>query len=244
MGRRGGPVVARFISAVFLACAAGAAMAGAIAINPVRVTLSAGRIADVLTVRNSGSEPTVVQLELLRWTQDAGVDRLEPTRDLLATPPIFDLPAGGSQIIRVGLRGALPSGPQEVAYRLLLKEVPPAPMANTRGVQIALNISLPVFVLPVAVTTAAPSPALRWQLRRTGEGLWLRADNDGPVHVQVHGLALAGGDRLAPFVPAYLLPGARHEWPVRLDAAPGAALPLVVFTDTGPVPVPVTVTAP
>ncbi len=43
--------------------------------------------------------------------------------DLLATPPIFTLQPGGSQIVRVGLRGAR-NVPGEVTYRLSLREVP------------------------------------------------------------------------------------------------------------------------
>lgn len=223
-------------------CLANPAGAGSLAVTPVRVNLAAGQTTGVLTVRNDGPEPALVQLEVMRWSQPDGNDLLQASRDLLATPPIFSVPVGGSQVVRVGLRRPVTDGPQELAYRLLLKEVPPAPTSQFQGVQIALNISLPMFVLPPAASAALP--VLRWQARQTAEGLWLRADNDGDVHVQVTGLRLAGGEPLPRFVPSYLLPGARHEWKVRHTAAVGSALSLVAYTDAGPFTAQIVVTAP
>lgn len=225
-------------------CLANLAGAGSLSVNPVRVNLAAGQTTSVLTVRNEGPEPALVQLEMMRWSQPEGVDQVQPTRDVLASPPIFTLPAGGSQIVRLGLRGPLVDGPQELAYRLLIKEVPPVRTSPVQGVQIALNISLPVFVLPPAAAAAALPPVLRWQARPTADGLWLRADNDGHLHVQVTGLHLAGGERLPRFAAAYLLPGARREWKVSHTAAVGGALSLVADTDAGPLADQIVVTAP
>lgn len=228
--------------ALLCLCSAGSASAGSLSITPVRLNLSAGRTAGVLTLVNHDSEPTLVQVDVSRWFQINGADTLEPTRELLATPPIFTVPAGGSQIVRVGLRGAVPAGPQEVSYRLLLKEVPPALTASTQGVKISLNISLPVFVGPAM--PAGGAPVLRWQARLVDGGLLLRADNDGPLHVQVTGLRLAGGEPLPQFVTGYVLPGAYREWKVRHDAAAGSLLPLIANTDAGELVTQVPVAAP
>lgn len=227
---------------VLCMCWASAARAGALGINPVRLTLEPGRATGALTVRNDSAEPTVVQIEVTRWSQPDGTEQLQPTRELLATPPIFDLAPGATQVVRVGLRGSVPEERRERAYRLLLKEVPPAPGSAAKGVQIALNISLPVFVLPAG--PALPAVSLRWQARRIDGGLWLRADNDGPVHVQVNGLSLASAGRLPRFTPGYLLPGAHREWQVRQEAAAGSALPLVAHTDAGDLAAQVLVGAP
>jgi fimbrial chaperone protein len=80
------------------------ALAGSLEVNPVRITLSATQAVAAVTVRNSGSEPTVVQLETTRWTQHDGTDALAPTTEVLATPPILTIQPGTARIIRVGLR--------------------------------------------------------------------------------------------------------------------------------------------
>lgn len=231
----------RLQTAVLAWCigAATSAAAGSFAVNPVRVTLTADRTAAALTVRNNGTEPAVIQLEVASWSQPEGVDTLAPTRELLATPPIFTLPGGGSQIVRVGLRGRPPEAHQELSYRLVLKEIPPPPLPDARGLQMALHISLPVFVAP----RAPAKPLLHWEASQ-GDGLRLSARNDGNVHVQVTGIRLADTDKPLQAAPGYVLPGQRHEWRVRNDAPVGAPLHLVAQTDAGEVSADMMVTAP
>ncbi len=102
----------------------GIAQAGSYGINPVKLTLSAQNSTQIITVRNDGAQAAVMQVELAAWSQADGQDVYTPTRELLATPPIFTVPAGVSQIIRVGLRRA-PDEQRELVYRLFLQEVPP-----------------------------------------------------------------------------------------------------------------------
>src|SRR6187551_884973 len=66
----------------------GAAVAGAFNVSPVRVELSAADRTQALTVRNEGGEPSVVQVQMLAWSQDSGQDVLQPTTDLLVSPPV------------------------------------------------------------------------------------------------------------------------------------------------------------
>ena len=103
---------------------ASVASAASLGVSPVRVTLSESQSMGSLTVRNDGTEPASLQMEMLNWSQAEGQDVLMPTRELLANPPIFTVPAGGSQLVRVGLRRA-PDGQRELTYRLVLQELPP-----------------------------------------------------------------------------------------------------------------------
>src|SRR5690349_2986499 len=96
----------------------GPAAAGSIAVNPVRVSLTASNVSGALVVRNSGADASVVQLQVLSWSQQDGQDVYVPTKELLATPPIFTVPAGGSQTVRVGLRQR-PDARNEAAYRVI-----------------------------------------------------------------------------------------------------------------------------
>lgn len=211
------------------------AQAGTISVNPVRATLSAGEQVGALTVRNDGAGTTVVQLEVLSWSQQDGKDVYTPTREILANPPIFTIPAGGEQIIRVGLRRA-PDPKRELSYRLYLHEVPSPPKPGFQGLQVALRIGVPVFVIP---TDVAATPALRWQAIRTPEGqLKLGLSNSGNAHVQVANFKLAQPGKEAARtqdVAAYLLPGQSREWLVTAAVPPGERLHLFAQTDAGDV---------
>jgi fimbrial chaperone protein len=123
-------------------------MSRAVVCLAATLALAAGHPIDSVTIRNGGAEPVVVQLEVSSWSQREGEALLAPTTDLLATPPIFRIPAGGTQLVRVGLRRA-PDPQRELSYRLFLREVPSA-TPSASSIRITLSISLPVFVTPLA----------------------------------------------------------------------------------------------
>lgn len=124
----------------------GTAFAGSFSVSPVRVELNERNRVVALQVRNQGSESASIQLELLQ-RDGAGVDT--PTGDLLATPPIFTIEPGESQVIRVGLRRP-PDPENELRYRLILQEIPPPRPAGFQGVQMALRLIVPVTVAPAS----------------------------------------------------------------------------------------------
>jgi fimbrial chaperone protein len=209
-------------------------------VSPVRVELSAGHSSTALTVTNeSADEPVVVQLRTVAWSQNAGDDIYAETTDLLTAPPIFTIQPRASQVIRVGLRHP-PTTEHEISYRLYLREVPAAPKPGFSGVQIALEMSLPVFVKP----KGASVPALHWQAggQSNSDGaLTLIVKNDGTAHAQVANLVLfaAGSDR--PIAThgqfAYILPGQSRQLtftPNSGSTSPvTAALHLTGYSDAG-----------
>ena len=201
-------------------------------VNPVRVTLSEDQLTNSLSVRNNGLEPTTVQLEVLSWSQVDGEDVLEPTGEVLATPPVFTIPAEGSQIIRLGLRRPL-DPVRELTYRLLIKELPPPPSEKVEGVRIALHMSLPVFVLPQQPSV----PSLAWGARHEGENtIKVSLANDGNIHVKVASLSLARGDGSslgARQLADYVLAGEDREWPIEVSTPVDGVLQLVAQTDAG-----------
>ena len=73
--------------------------AASIGVSPVRATLSANQKIETITVRNTGSELMSVQLEVMSWSQQDGEDVFTATREVLANPPIFTVPPGGSQLL-------------------------------------------------------------------------------------------------------------------------------------------------
>lgn len=220
--------------ALSLLGAAGMASAGSFQVSPINPTLSTGKPVSALTVRNNGASPVVIQLEALSWSQPDGKDNYRPAPEILATPPIFTIPAGSSQIIRMGSR--VPSDARsERAYRLILREIPPPAKPGFNGLRMALQVSLPLFILPVAPAT----PQLQWQATRTADGqLRISATNAGQMHAHLSGFKLVTAAAKPLHMPAgavYVLPGASREWLVNADVASGTTLKLVAQNDARPV---------
>lgn len=195
-------------------------LAGSFSVSPTRVVLSAQDNVVALWVRNTGTGETSVQVELQEWRQRGGQDIYTPSREVLATPPIFTLAPGQTQVLRVGLRRP-PERDTELSYRLFLQELPPPAAEDYPGLRMALRISLPVFVAPAS---GAAAPELSWRVERGNRGEWrLSARNHGHGHGQVSRLRvrLPDGRMLQHSGNAYVLPGAEQEWAL----APGTPLP-------------------
>jgi fimbrial chaperone protein len=221
-------------SAALVGLSWNAAQAGSFSINPVRVTLSTKQPVAAITVRNADAQPTVIQLETNAWTQVDGKDTQVPTSELLATPPIFTLPAGGSQIVRIGLRNAR-TITGEVTYRLSLREVPPALVIPSNSLRVALLINMPVFVVPL--TPVAPD--IKWRATRDANGnVRVTATNAGNAHVQLAKLdLLANGNVVGSLgVAQYVLPGSARSWTVDTQGklAAGAKVHISATSDAGP----------
>lgn len=207
-----------------------AAQAGSFAVKPIGLTLSAARSTGVVTVTNGSDSPTVVQLEVVAWSQENGQDVYTPTRDLLATPPIFTIPAGAQQTVRLGMMSR-PDAEVETAYRLFLQEVPSP--TESKDLRVLLRIGIPVFVEPAAAT----APDVRWSAKRLSDTeISVEAVNEGTAHVQILNLKLGTGSEPKPLADrtgGYVLPGKRATWTCTLSKplAAGATLMLTAATD-------------
>src|ERR1700722_183955 len=231
-----------------LACAIDAVNAGSFEVTPLRVSLSATQRVAALSLRNVNSDPVVVQVDVVAWSQAKGEDVFAPTREVLATPPIFTVPPGGTQLIRVGLRRA-PDALHELSYRIFLTEIPPPVKADATGLQETLRFSIPVFV-PRATSAAdrggkdderAVPVSLTWRVTKTASNyLAVVATNQGNSHVQVIDFTLAVAGNTQPLattkVPEYVLPGQQSRpWSIATDAhvASGTPLHVTSHTDSG-----------
>ena len=219
---------------------AGASIAsgGSFGVSPVRVTLSDDRKISKIIVRNDGAETVTMQMDLLNWSQEEGDDVLTSTRELIANPPIFTVPPGGKQLVRVGLRRA-PDVQRELTYRIVIQELPPPPDPDFAGTKMLLRISLPVFVLP----DVDVKPVLMWQAARTPQGaLKISLTNNGNTHIQILNFKLSLLDSAQPWVTKqsseYVLAGQSRDWilPVNADyptPSTGDTLQLFAQTDAG-----------
>jgi fimbrial chaperone protein len=217
---------------------AASASAGSFQVNPIRIELGKGATTAVVTVRNDGEEPVVLQSSVLGWTQDGGKDIYTSTSEALITPPVMTIAPGAEQIVRVGLRR--PADPRnELAYRVFLQEVPPPPKPGFTGLQVALRVGIPMFVAPVA------APAVRkldWSAAIGADGaIKLVAQNPGNAHVQITDFELRVPDASEPVAHesslAYVLAGQRREWtlPAAQPVKSASELRLKALTDAGEV---------
>jgi fimbrial chaperone protein len=230
MGGRG---LGLLVSLVLLAGVAPRAFGGAYSVDPVRVSLSARVPLASMTVHNAGSESLVLQVETSGWSQSSGRVTLEPTRDVLATPPLFTIPAGGTQLIRLGLRRAA-DAQRELAYRVILHEVL-APAPDTKGMRVALDVSIPIFVQSLVPS----APSLQWHLSRSSNReLRLDVANSGTAHIRLETLEVVAADTGRALVmqdlSAYLLANDTRSWTlVSLESSlPTSLGPVIVRAKT------------
>ena len=141
---------------------------------------------------------------------------------MLFRSQIFNLKAGSTQIVRVGI-AKKPEGPLELAYRLILEEIPPPPAPDFRGLQVALRISMPIFIKPE--TAAFPDLKVTTENPRTDAGREIRLNflNKGNAHLHLLGLRVFSPDDLA-------TPSAIHENNIYL--LPGQRKTLILTTKT------------
>jgi fimbrial chaperone protein len=168
---------------------------------------------------------------VVTWTQREGSDVYAATREILATPPIFTVAPGASQLVRIGLRRDADAG-RELAYRVFLQELPPPAKADFKGLRVALRMGIPVFVLP----PTAVAPLLQWRAEAAQGGVSLSLKNEGNAHVQLTDLRLvlpAGGELAREQMSTYVLPGQSRGWRFNRSAPAGASLRLSARTDGG-----------
>jgi fimbrial chaperone protein len=220
------------VATLMFACAASLnAACGQFSVNPVRVELTPDNAIAVLNIVNQGKETLTLQTRTAAWDQNTGGDEFSPTREVLATPPLFSLAPGAEQVVRVGLRR--PFEPQrELTYRLFFEEVLPPPSPDFRGVRMALNVSLPVF----AGSLDTFKSQVGWRLENSPEGMVLHAQNLGSTHLQARSLTLTplvgGAPVFAQDGNFYVLPMKERTWPIKLAPSPGVYL-LEAETDAG-----------
>ncbi len=158
--------------------------AGSFSVTPLRIELSKSESTRIINLQNLESKPVTVQLYVMAWAHKDGNDQYTPTRDVIVTPQIFHLRANGLQIIRAGLLRK-PDVSEELSYRLFIEEIPEPPASDFKGVQLALKISLPIFVAPEK--TSPSSLEFHTEIQQDGK-LKLKIVNASQTHVQIQKL--------------------------------------------------------
>jgi fimbrial chaperone protein len=205
-------VVAGLLASAAAVLPSAPTLASSFSVSPLRVDFSAQSRTGALTIRSREDTDVVVEAQVMAWTQVDGEDRLTPSREVLVSPVVFSLAPNGSQLVRVALQRA-PDARRELSYRLILSEVPPQ-NETFSGLNVALRISLPVFV---AATTPTPA-SIEWSATRVGDALDVTARNVGDAHAHVLNFSVApatpDGAAIEQTAAAYILPDQTKTWPL------------------------------
>lgn len=205
------------------------ATAGSFRVNPVQINLPADRQSTTLTITNSDSSPVSVRVQGYAWTQRGGEDVYTPTGNVIVSPPIFTIPGGKTQLVRIGLKSRTAAG----AYRVIFEEIPREKPVEGQ-VQVNLRLNLPLYVLPKGGGKAD----LSWAAWRDSSGnLVVEGRNRGNLHDQV--LQLEADDGTGRLVLSkqmgVVLPGSARNWKIgkRPDLKTGTPLTLTVRSPAG-----------
>jgi fimbrial chaperone protein len=214
-----------------------AAPAGASTFNisPIRAQLSTGHRTEALTIVNADDSPVVIQVRVVSWSQNAGEEQLDDTREVLVTPPVLQIPANSQQIVRVALRRD-PDTNQELTYRVIFEEVPQAAPKEFTGLRVALRLSVPIFVAPAH---GAANAQMSWESHWLPNGqLEVAATNHGTGHLQVTDFETQFPGSLMPLrgvTSKYVLPGSRMSWVLTppADVSKQGTIPIHGHSDQG-----------
>src|SRR5499427_7664467 len=162
-------------SAAFTALtAADPSWAASLQVTPVMIEVAAPGAATTVKLRNEGTTPLNAQIRVFRWTQVNGEDKLEPTSDVVASPPLAKLAPKVDYTVRLVRVSKAPVSKEET-YRLFVDELPDAANQRNQAVNLLLRYSIPVFFYPA---TGAPA-SLTWSVDHSGGRLSVVAKNSG-----------------------------------------------------------------
>ena len=103
------------------------------------------------------NRPLDIEVRVLRWSKEGGVEQLKPTNDVVASPPSARLPPHGNRIVSVVRVSKEPLRLEE-SYRVLIDELPVSLAIVSIDAPGALRRLMPIGTPPSAYTqyTALP----------------------------------------------------------------------------------------
>ena len=224
---------AKALAAIFvslLACPA--ASAQALSVVPVNVFFSPDQKATSLTVTNTGTKETAIQIRAYDWSQKDNDDQLTSSDKVVLSPPFARIAPGATQIVRLILRE--PAENREATYRILIDQIPPPAEAGV--VHMVLRLSIPIFAKPQIRSFAD----VQFHLERDAGQVYLVGFNAGNLHEKFHDIELSTSDgrKLKPVAGTspYILGGATRRWHIAAqDSLPltSETLQLTAQSDAG-----------
>jgi fimbrial chaperone protein len=206
-------------------------------VSPVSLEVPAPGAAATITLRNEGANPLNAQIRVFRWSQVNGEEKLEPTNDVVASPPITSLAPKTDYTVRLVRVAKQPVSAGE-SYRLFVDELPEPTARQNRVVTLVMRYSIPVFFYPRDIAGAK----LGWSVEQRDRRVYVSATNAGDRHVRISALTLRDGNgTTASFgsgLTGYVLGRSTMRWEApgngyRLGA--GSSVVISAQSDSGPI---------
>ena len=156
--------IVRFIFAVAIVLAAQmSSRAGSLQIEPVLIDVAAPGAASTVSLRNDGATPINAQIRIFRWSQVDGKEKLEPTEDVVASPPAMTMAPKTNYVARIVRVTKRPVSGEE-SYRVLIDQLPAPAQQHGNTVNLLMRYSIPVFF----GASARRDPAVAWTVAVSG----------------------------------------------------------------------------
>jgi len=191
-------------------------LASSLSINPVLLTLTNEEPVSTMTLTNLSDNTVTVQADVVSWLQNMGMDINRHTSDMLISPPLFEIQAHQSQLLRVAWLNKHALN-EQLTYRVILREIVThkiIPQGKEGDLQIALVFSIPLFVQP-----PVQNVLYQWEAKWHGKNkLKLNLNNPGNMTVFVNQIQLRNTDNilLDRKMFAYILPKKNHVFELNI----------------------------
>ncbi|HEY2135774.1 MAG TPA: molecular chaperone [Xanthobacteraceae bacterium] len=159
--------------------------AGTLQVEPVLVDVTAPGAASTVTLRNEGAAQINAQIRVFRWSLVDGQEKLEPTDDVVASPPSVTLTPKGQYIARIVRVSKQPVVGEE-SYRLLVDQLPDLSQQKNGAVNLLMRYSIPVFF----GASNKKNPTVDWSLAVRGDKVTLTAHNSGDRRLRISALSV------------------------------------------------------
>ena len=171
--------------AVTIFVAGSSSRASQLRVEPVSLELTTPASAATLTLRNDDDVEVTAQTRVFRWSQSAGKETLEPTNDVVASPPVVKLIPHADYVVRV-VRVTKQPVLGEESYRVVVDQIPQPQKQNPRTINLLVRQSIPVFFRSRQLSVATVS----WSLSYENDKLIVTARNDGEERLRIASLRL------------------------------------------------------
>ncbi|MBZ9653490.1 fimbrial biogenesis chaperone [Phyllobacterium lublinensis] len=220
---------------LFVLCALQTSIAGAssLQISPTRLDKVLPEAAGVITLRNGNTRPVQIQVRVFRWSQVMGIERFDPTTDVVASPPVAKVGANNQYVLRVVRVSKRPAATEE-SYRVLVDELPDPTQMKAGNVNFTVRFSMPVFFRDAAT----PPARVNWRIRRGNGGYLLSGTNTGSTKLRLKSVQLLQNGRniaIKNDIAGHVIAGGTAQFQLgsAKGLASGPAL-LKLETDNGP----------
>ena len=217
--------------------------ASSVLIWPIDPVLEADQQASALWLENRGSETANLQIRVFGWSQSGFAEQYQNQRDVIGSPPVAKIEPGQKQLVRLTRTKDVPPG-QELAYRIIIDEIPSAQPATADGgktaaaIRFQMRYSVPLFAYGAGLWSKEDStrardpkgvglPQLSWRTVAVDGKPYVEVRNQGAVHARLTDVAIkqAGQSKpLAEGLLGYVLPGAVMRWPAPTPLTNDSAL--------------------